>query len=97
MRIAVATMPSAELVPGCPKTSSQLERGRALDHDAVGAVASAVGHSGARSAAIRLTCSITMASSPSTTPMVSKRTAPTVPASITPLATSRRGAWGATS
>ena len=37
---------------------------------------------------MRLTCSITIASRPSTTPMVSKRTAPTVPASMVPAATS---------
>ena len=39
---------------------------------------------------MRFTCSITIASRPSTTPIVSKRTAPTLPASITPAATSSR-------
>ena len=37
---------------------------------------------------MRLTCSMMIASRPLTTPMVSKRTAPTVPASIVPAATS---------
>ncbi len=37
---------------------------------------------------MRFTCSMTIASRPCTTPIVSKRTAPTVPASIVPAATS---------
>ena len=47
------------------------------------------GQSGARSSAIRSTCSIVMTSLPPTTPMQRAQIAPTVPASMTPQAVSR--------
>ena len=89
-RIAVPTRPVSHERLG--RAHLQLARHRrvAVEHDPVGAVARAVGQSGATSFAMRLTCSITIASRPSTTPIVSKRTAATVPGSITPAATSSR-------